>query len=351
MPNEVKNYIVFNEHGKIKKHTIGDLYAGSHLVDAIYLFADFNISDAAATLMFRRSDGQLIGEVDCLPDNAKHPITGELVDCFSFVLGKDVLAVAGPLQITARYYYAYVIDGDQVEQVRATGMVTANVYETVPVFGGQTAVVANLNRKIDRVREDLSQHVAEYEEHAHDDRYYQQDLADNAFGAVLETDADEIVLKNALGTELSRIKIPTVVQSAPPGNLVFTGTGGFIIFDQSKKYVVMPIGSSTIDIGVYWSIRVIDKEPEELEYAYGSESPIHVIDKPRVFDIDVVGNIAPVQGLYRYQFDIDYKIDGAIEQKTHSFLIEAWADGIFLSRGIIRIGFKSAGYYQVYEME
>jgi hypothetical protein len=94
MPNEVKNYIVFNEHGKIKKHTIGDLYAGSHLVDAIYLFADFNISDAAATLMFRRSDGQLIGEVDCLPDNAKHPITGELVDCFSFVLGKDVLAVA-----------------------------------------------------------------------------------------------------------------------------------------------------------------------------------------------------------------------------------------------------------------
>ena len=344
MPNEVKNYIVFNEHGKIKKHTIGDLYAGSHLVDAIYLFADFNISDAAATLMFRRSDGQLIGEVDCLPDNAKHPITGELVDCFSFVLGKDVLAVAGPLQITARYYYAYVIDGDQVEQVRATGMVTANVYETVPVFGGQTAVVANLNRKIDRVREDLSQHVAEYEEHAHDDRYYQQDLADNAFGAVLETDADEIVLKNALGTELSRIKIPTVVQIAPPGNLVFTGTGDFII-GTHRKYVIVPVGSSSVGLHVYE--RNESGETGEVSYTKKTTNPVWSFMTNQLLEtrLDEPIPSSPFDGTYYISgeywrngvydtFEVGYLHFGGISQWSYPVL-----------------GLHSVGYYQVYEME
>lgn len=329
MPNEVKNYIVFNEHGKIKKHTIGDLYAGSHLVDAIYLFADFNISDAAATLMFRRSDGQLIGEVDCLPDNAKHPITGELVDCFSFVLGKDVLAVAGPLQITARYYYAYVIDGDQVEQVRATGMVTANVYETVPTYGAQSTVILNLNRKINTVAENLTTYI---------------DEADGKFGAKLAVDGNDIVLQNEADMELSRVRVPTVILTEQPGDLIFFGTGDFII-GAHRKHVIVPVGSSSVGLHVYE--RNESGETGEVSYTKKTTNPVWSFTTNQLLEtrLDEPIPSSPFDGTYYISgeywrngvydtFEVGYLHFGGISQYSYPVL-----------------GLHSVGYYQVYLLE
>lgn len=329
MPNEVKNYIVFNEHGKIKKHTIGDLYAGSHLVDAIYLFADFNISDAAATLMFRRSDGQLIGEVDCLPDNAKHPITGELVDCFSFVLGKDVLAVAGPLQITARYYYAYVIDGDQVEQVRATGMVTANVYETVPTYGAQSTVILNLNRKINTVAENLTTYI---------------DEADRKFGTKLAVDGNDIALQNEAAEELSRVRVPTVILAEQPGDLIFFGTGDFVI-DSHKKYVIVPVGSSSVGLHVYE--RNESGETGEVSYTKKTTNPVWSFTTNQLLEtrLDEPIPSSPFDGTYYISggywrngvydtFEVGYLHFGGISQYSYPVL-----------------GLHSVGYYQVYLLE
>jgi hypothetical protein len=329
MPNEVKNYIVFNEHGKIKKHTIGDLYAGSHLVDAIYLFADFNISDAAATLMFRRSDGQLIGEVDCLPDNAKHPITGELVDCFSFVLGKDVLAVAGPLQITARYYYAYVIDGDQVEQVRATGMVTANVYETVPTYGAQSTVILNLNRKINTVAENLTTYI---------------DEADRKFGTKLAVDGNDIALQNEAAEELSRVRVPTVILAEQPGDLIFFGTGDFII-GAHRKYVIVPVGSSSVGLHVYE--RNESGETGEVSYTKKTTNPVWSFTTNQLLEtrLDEPTPSSPFDGTYYISgeywrngvydtFEVGYLHFGGISQYSYPVL-----------------GLHSVGYYQVYLLE
>ncbi len=163
------NYIYFNDKRRLKDKNIDDLYATSSLADVIYIFADFDTAletDYSVSLMFRRSDGMLIGEVECLREPALvlNPSTNTEMPAFSFVLESDVLGVEGSLQITARYYKTFVDDEDNIEDMcLATGMIVATVYDAVPNYTAmKSTVAANLNRKIvaienntDELREDV----------------------------------------------------------------------------------------------------------------------------------------------------------------------------------------------------
>lgn len=150
------NFIYFNEKGRLKHSTIDDLYATSSGADVIYIFSDFDTdtdTDYSATLMFRRADGVMIGEVECYrePIPVYNPAAQKEMPAFSFVLQNDVLGVPGPLQITARYYTSHVDpdSGDVEEVCRATGMVVSVVHDAVPNYAAmKNTVAANLSRRI-----------------------------------------------------------------------------------------------------------------------------------------------------------------------------------------------------------
>lgn len=151
------NFIYFSDKGRLKHSTIDDLYATSCGTDVIYIFSDFDTNldtDYSVTLMFRRADGVMIGEVECYrePIPIFNQAAQKEMPAFSFVLQNDVLGVPGPLQITARYYTSHVDPetGETEEICRATGMVVATVHDAVPNYAAmKSTVAANLNRKIE----------------------------------------------------------------------------------------------------------------------------------------------------------------------------------------------------------
>lgn len=348
----VKNYIYFNENGKIKKHTIGDLYAGSHLVDAIYLFADFtSVSiNNKATMMFRRSDGQLIGEVECMPDNANHPVTGELVNCFSFVLGSDVLGVPGPLQITARYYdyYPRVGETEEEEHIRANALVTANVYESVPIAGGQNAIINNLNRRVTNINNELESHINEFNFHDHNGSYYQKIESDKLYANHLEVDLEgNLRLISKDNTLLANVKVPTVIQTTPPGTLVFNGIGEFII-EEDKRYLVSVIGSPTINLGVFLGVKGAGMNEDEVVYDY-SGYPMESIYTNFTIEFTDISNFYEDVNT-SFVVDTIYKLNGITKVKKGEFLPPIdWPT--FQTIGRTKIGLHSLGYYQVYRLD
>ena len=360
------NYIYFNEKGRLKKHNIDDLYAGSANVDTIYIFADFDneeTSDYEVSLMFKRYDDLIIGPVECLPDTQDSPLTGEPMRCFSFLLGADVLAVAGTLGITARYHSTYVDPITELEEeaIKATGMVTANVNATVPLQGGTSTVLLNLNRKIVSVNEKLIEHIDTYNGHNHNTLYYQKEESELMFAKSLEVDTGgNIILFSGNGTALSSVKIPTVIQTTPVGNLVFNGTGRFLlpyINDPNKKYLIHRVGSPVITIGLFWSIMGPDQDPDELEYEhtyqndYETPTYLETINDPKVFDLDLISNAYSSDGADRLGVEVDYKLDGVAQNKIHNFYVSPDDRTVFGTFGVLKIGFFSTGYFQVYELE
>lgn len=259
------NYIYFNEKGRLKKSTIDDLYQGSANVDIIYIFADFDkeeTSEYEVSLTFRRSDNVVIGPVECVPDFQPNPINpDEMMRCYSFVLGNDILDVAGPLQITARYHSTYVdtITGEVEEAIKATAMVVANVNASVPLQSGTSTLLANINRRINMMNDKLTAeiegvddkldaHIQEYYIHDHNSLYYQKEESDNKYAVKLEVDVDgNIMLINADNEVLSSIKVPTVIQVQPPGTLVHNGSGMFIL-QPNKEYLINIFSTLNVDL-------------------------------------------------------------------------------------------------------
>lgn len=147
------NYIYFNEKGRLKDKHLDDMIATSHLADKIYLFCDLDQeleTEYSASLTFKRSDGFEIGEIECLREASLvlNPSANKEMPAFSIELGSDILAVCGPLKITARYYRTVVV-GETVREIRkAMGMVATNVLEAVKGEPRST-VISNINRRID----------------------------------------------------------------------------------------------------------------------------------------------------------------------------------------------------------
>jgi len=147
------NYIYFNEKGRLKGKHLDDMVATSHLADKIYLFYDLDQeleTEYSASLAFKRADGFEIGEIECLREASLvlNPSANKEMPAFSLELGSDVLAVCGPLKITARYYRTVVV-GETVREIRkAMGMVATNVLEAVKGEPRST-VISNINRRID----------------------------------------------------------------------------------------------------------------------------------------------------------------------------------------------------------
>ena len=147
------NYIYFNEKGRLKGKHLDDMVATSHLADKIYLFCDLDQeleTEYSASLAFKRADGFEIGEIECLREASLvlNPSANKEMPAFSLELRSDILAVPGPLKITARYYRTVVV-GETVREIRkAMGMVATNVLEAVKGEPRST-VISNINRRID----------------------------------------------------------------------------------------------------------------------------------------------------------------------------------------------------------
>ena len=149
------NYIYFNEKGRLKDKHLDDMVATSHLADKIYLFCDLDQeleTEYSASLAFKRADGFEIGEIECLREASLvlNPSANKEMPAFSLELGSDILAVPGPLKITARYYRTVVV-GETAREIRkAMGMVATNVLEAVKGEPRST-VISNINRRIDDI--------------------------------------------------------------------------------------------------------------------------------------------------------------------------------------------------------
>lgn len=123
------NFIEFNKQGIITKSNINNIYATSNNADELIIFAEFDsspIGNIEASVMFKRSDGVIIGPL----------IANEaIVDgrfCRKVLLGDQVLKVPGPLQMTVRYQEFDIVDGSLVPiKTRVAGMVTTNIYDAI----------------------------------------------------------------------------------------------------------------------------------------------------------------------------------------------------------------------------
>ena len=346
--SEIKNYIYFNKYSKIKKHTIVDLFQGSNLVDVVYIFADFETEGKECTIMFQRADGRLIGEVEAYPEASPkiNPATNTEMVCYSYVLSGDVLAVAGELQITVRFYDIYIdpVTGIPEDRIKVTGMITATVYESVPAFGVESTVLMNLNHKINTVAEDLITHINNYNQHDHDDRYYIIGDVDSTFANKLDVSGNDIILLNKDNQELSRIHVPTVIQPAMPGNLIFTGTGDFII-ESYKKYIIVPLGTTNVSLHVYE--RSESGETGEITYTKKTTNPILSFTNNQLLEtkLDSPTPQSPFDGTY--YISGEYWLNGIYDTFEAGYL----DFGTISQYNYPVLGFNSGGYYQVYELE
>lgn len=344
------NYIYLNEHGSLKKHTIKDLFAGSNLADTIYIFSDM---DQAAedvydvTLMFKRPDGAPIGEVLCVRElGVLNPATNTTMPAHSFILGSDVLAVAGTLQITVRYYTNYDVDGDGTldQVIKAMAMVVANIGETVPIVNENSTVLANINRKITHVEDDLTALIAAYNIHAHDVAYYLKTTADAKFAQLLTIESGNIVkLKTGDGTVLSSQAIQPTASATPPGTLVFSGTGAYIL-DETKVYSVLIIGSPDIYLDVYK--KSINGGTGEVTYTKMTVN-MELFLANMAFQAQLDAPVA------HDPFDGTYYISGDFHQDGGTDTFEGgWLNFGMLNEYVSPVlGLNSIGYFQVYELD
>lgn len=338
------NFIYFNDKGRLKKHYIDDLYQGSNLTDKLYIFADFDLEDETVytvSLMFGRKDGIKIGEVDGTRElNIINPATGTAMPAFTYLLGTDILKCAGELQISARYYYDFDVDGDGTldQAIKGTAMVSATVNESVPTSNSQSTVLLNINRKITALQLLL-------DTHNHDDEYYLKAAADAKYATLIELDSTlNLKLKNEAGTILSSLQVPTMIMQTPPGTLVFNGTGTYII-DLNKRYVVIVIGSPTINLDVYK--REESGETGQFTYTKLTLTPLLSTTINRTLEASLDPDVAndPFDGTY--YISGSYLLDG----------VEDTFDAGYLDFGMINsytspaLGLSSVGYFMVYEME
>lgn len=335
------NYIYFNEKGRLKRSNVEDLYAGSKNTDLIYIFADFDKeapSDYEASLSFRRSDGAEIGPIECLPGVEVNPVTNESMRCFSFLLGSDVLNVAGPLQISARYHSTYIddISGLEEEAVKAIAMIVANVNETVPITGGASTAILNINRKIIDLNEKVNNHIEDFETFSGG--------IEAQYGARIEVDsAGNIILYSGNDTVLSSVRVPTSILNQMPGTLVHSGVGHFIL-EANKDYLITRVGSPTIYLDIYQrsesgidsSITHVQKTFELVDFVedFALKASItqmleHEPSVPEVFDVSVT-----------------YKKDGIEDIVTANQLNLGMQTG---SNHAV-LGLNSVGYYEVREL-
>lgn len=168
------NYIYFNEKGRLKGKHLDDMVATSHLANKIYLFADLDTeleTEYSVSLAFQRADGAIIGEIECLREASLvlNPSANQEMPAFSLELGSDILAVCGPLKITARYYHTVMMGDISREVCKAMGMVVANVLKAVKGEPRST-VISNINRRIEALNDKID---------AFDDKYVKtSDLLD-----------------------------------------------------------------------------------------------------------------------------------------------------------------------------
>lgn len=344
--SEIKNFIYFSATRKIKKKHIEDLFMGASMVDAIYIFADFDTAGKTCTIMFERSDGMRVGEVETQTEASEkvNPATGTEMPCFSYVIGEDALAINGELQITVRFYDVYTdpVTGIAEDQILTTALVTATVYPAVPTFGGQMTVISNLNRKINAVAESLQEHKQEFINHNHDTRYYNQDYSDQKYGDKLAVSGHEIILKNYYGAELSRITVPTTIQTQPPGELLHTGTGDYIL-DTNKKYIIAPVGASTIKFDIY--LRVESPVDSTITYQKINTSWDLTFDKTELWEISFNYHVTETPGTYN--IEINYSRNGFTEQKDIGNVVL----GGLSHYAYPVIGINSSGFYQVFKFD
>lgn len=342
------NYIYFNEKGRLKKSTIEDLYAGSINNDTIYIFADFDKDgpiEYEVSLMFERSDGFKVGPVEAMIDNQISPLTNELVRCYSFLMGGDILAVAGPLQITARYHSTYIDPELEIteEAIKATSMVIANVNQTVSLGTGSSTLLLNLNRKIVNLDEKVNNHITDFINHNHNDLYYVKDEVELNFGKELDsTGYGNIKLLGGQGNTLSSVPIQTNIMIQPPGSLLHSGLGRYII-QKNKNYLVGTFGESSVEFKIYLKReRPLEGMWYELvETFVGSISNGSVIKL-----LELTANLH--QGNPDiYDFSITIESNGIVEEKTISAIYVGILDNRYDS---FVMGISSAGYYVAYEV-
>lgn len=150
------NFIYFNADKSIKFHSIQKLVATSNAIDKLYIFTDFDTKDYICHIRFKRSDGYIIGDLNCTPvEQIKSPLEDKMISGFELTLTSDILGVSGPLQITVTYKQTV---GDTNVSI-AQGLVIANVLEAVDLNYSQNALiqslldtVVNLNNEVDKLK-------------------------------------------------------------------------------------------------------------------------------------------------------------------------------------------------------
>lgn len=150
------NFIYFNADKSIKFHSIQKLVATSNAIDKLYIFTDFDTKDYICHIRFKRSDGYIIGDLNCTPvEQIKSPLEDKMISGFELTLTSDILGVSGPLQITVTY--KQTVGGTNVSI--AQGLVIANVLEAVDLNYSQNALiqslldtVVNLNNEVDKLK-------------------------------------------------------------------------------------------------------------------------------------------------------------------------------------------------------
>lgn len=150
------NFIYFNTDKSIKFHSIQKLVATSNAIDKLYIFTDFDTKDYICHIRFKRSDGYIIGDLNCNPvEQIKSPLEDKMISGFELTLTSDILGVSGPLQITVTYKQTV---GDTNVSI-AQGLVIANVLEAVDLNYSQNALiqslldtVVNLNNEVDKLK-------------------------------------------------------------------------------------------------------------------------------------------------------------------------------------------------------
>ncbi len=330
------NYIYFNNQGRLKNYHFDDLVQGSGNADKVYMFTDYTTPhDYTATMMFRRPDGQEIGEITLLAETAvTNPITSTAMNCHSILLGADVLEIAGSLKITARYYQSIDIDADGIVDsvVKAFGMVAAEISPAVMTGGGTSTAMLNLSSRITALKATVDAYIAGETARA----------ADYAHSLEIDTD-NNLLLKNEAGTVLSTENLPLTASAADYGTLVFSGTGAYA-FGSAKNYVLAVIGSPTVYVDIYKAN--VSGETGVITYTRMTNylktyTANHVISN--VFNASVAND----------PFDGTYIVSGTL---TVDGTDDAYSSVEYLNFGMIGencypvLAFISAGYYQVYEM-
>ena len=332
----INNYIYFNRNGGLKRFNVDSLIQGSVNVERLFLFADFDLEIATeyrATISFQRVDGFTTSEIELTRESEKveNPYTKEQMPAFSIMLGANSeLSVAGSLGIVARYYSTILIDEIEEEQIKATAIVNAFVYESIPTDTAQSQVISNINRKVNIINTNLIDFKEEIK---------------GKYGVSLQVDNQDVVLLNEDDEELSRTTIPTVIQVKPlgVGDLLFSGNDYFLI-ENNKKYLIIPLGNPEMFLHIL--MREESAQTSEVIYTPVVGGDLLTIESENVLEISsFIYTLTDVPTGYTYE--LGYKLDGV--DKT--VVLEDLESGYFSQYRYPVLAIISTGYYQVYSMD